>query len=147
MRSPYVAQTAAKLLVALALGAASQITPSDAATKCPSGQILRVSKGVCVPKDENLALVSKHAMKPRPADKEAALGSSNKVQDTLPSSRDGAGDRPSVSLADGDAPPAVEPQSMSSRAAQAVSSLTSPFGNLFVGAFHSTLSMGFSAAK
>src|SRR5437660_1048670 len=66
MRSPDAAIRASKLLILLAVGAAFCVSASEGAPRCPSGQILRVSKGVCVPKAENLALISKPAAKPKP---------------------------------------------------------------------------------
>src|SRR5438270_11922591 len=69
MRSSRAAQPAAKLLILLALSAVPQISVSEAATRCPSGQILRVSLGICVPKAQNLAILAKHGTnKPRPAE-------------------------------------------------------------------------------
>ena len=66
MRSPHPAGSSAKLLIFLVLGALPRISVGEAATKCPRGEILRVSKGVCVPKAENVELVRHATKQPNP---------------------------------------------------------------------------------
>ena len=146
MRSPRAVSTTAKILISLAIGAPFQIAPGTAATKCPSGQILRVSLGICVPKGQNLSLLSTHVAKPKPAKDPAT---SRAVPE---SGRDAAISRdrslpPAVEMAaQREAPPAAEPRPAPPPAQDNAAPLAS-FGNLFVGAFRSTMSMGASAFK
>jgi hypothetical protein len=142
MRFPRAVAATAKPLILLALGAFSPISSGEAATKCPSGQILRVSLGVCVAKQENLSLMSRHVA-PKPAAAKAApapqpaqnAGASAAAREAIPP----------VQVAGREVPPAAEQQPGSS--AQHESAPLSTFGSLFVGAFHSTMSMGAAAFR
>jgi hypothetical protein len=143
MRSSRAALPAAKLLVLLALCACPQISASEAATRCPSGQILRVSLGICVPKAENLAILAKHGTRTRQAtetDEDAGSASS------APKSAPGQTAKPeqreeSVEVAEQEAPrPAPRP-------APPAEPPMSPFGALFVGAFRSSIAAGMSAFR
>ncbi|MBV9392827.1 MAG: hypothetical protein JOZ84_00295 [Methylobacteriaceae bacterium] len=130
----------------LALGALAQ-SSSSAAARCPSGQILRVSQGICVPKAENLAILAKHGGKngkPAEAAEDAPPPTTPKaVRDEANSNTNET--RP-VEIAQHDAPAPLERRSSQSDASSSSSAL-SPFGALFVGAFHSTLSAGMSAFR
>jgi hypothetical protein len=148
MRSPGAAFPAAKLLILLVLGAFSQISSSAAATRCPSGQILRVSLGTCVPKAENLAILARYGTrkhKPAEAEEDAPRPPAAKPIEDKAAKPARADPRP-VETAQRDAPAAVE-QPSSQPEASSASSLLSPFGALFVGAFHSTVSTGMSAFR
>jgi hypothetical protein len=134
-------------LILLALGALPQTAASEAATRCPSGQILRVSLGICVPKAQNLAILAKHgtrSRKPADADEDARPAPTPKADPNEAANADRP-DRP-VEVAGHEAAPPVG-QSASRPAAPPESSLLSPFGALFVGAFHSSLSAGMSAFR
>jgi hypothetical protein len=147
MRSPRAALPAAKLLILLALGALPQISASEAATRCPSGQILRVSLGICVPKAQNLAILAKHGMRKRSsaeADEDAGPAPARKPDPNEVANADRL-DRP-LEVAGREAAPPVG-QSAPLPAAPPESSPLSPFGALFVGAFHSSLSAGMSAFR
>jgi hypothetical protein len=144
MRFPRAVAATAKSLIIFALGAFSPISSGEAATKCPSGQILRVSLGVCVPKQENLSLMSRHtAPKPKAAN-ESAAPAPEPDQDAA-ANADPRNATPPVQVADREVAPAAEQQPGSS--AQHESAPLSTFGSLFVGAFHSTMSMGAAAFK
>jgi hypothetical protein len=140
MRSPHAGAAAGKLLILLALGTASQISPA-AAARCPSGEILRVSLGVCVPKAQNLAILSKYAAKPRHGRTQAETAGPNSM-DSETAAGDRADEPPPVELAQRDAsPPAQKP------APEPTETPSSPFGSLFVGAFRSAVTTGLSAFK
>ena len=145
MRSSRAVPLAAKLLILLALGALPQMSASEAATRCPSGQILRVSLGTCVPKAENLGILAKYGTKKRkPAEAEEDAPpppAAKPVRDEAANSD--TTDEPPVKVAQHEAPAPLEQPSTSE--ASSSSSVLSPFGALFVGAFHSTLSAGMSA--
>jgi hypothetical protein len=147
MRSARAAFPAAKLLIFLALGALAQSSSSAAGTRCPSGQILRVSQGICVPKAENLAILAKHGStqgKPAERAEDAPPPPTPKaVRDEANSSTT---DAQPVEIAQHEEPASLEQPSSRSQAS-ASSSVLSPFGALFVGAFHSTLSAGMSAFR
>jgi hypothetical protein len=148
MLCPRVASPAAKILISLALVAPSQIAGGAAAPRCPSGQILRVSLGTCVPKAENLAILAKYGTKKgKPANTE---GEPSPPAAAKPDRGEAAKpDRPDeqrIEVARHDAPAPVE-QPASPPEASSVSQLLSPFGALFVGAFRSTLSTGLSGSK
>ena len=140
MRSPHAGAAAGKLLILLALGTASQIS-SAVAARCPSGQILRVSLGICVPKAENLAIVSKYAAKPRHAPTQAEKAAPHPAENETET-----GERveaaPPVEMARRDAPPAEQKP-----APEQPEAPSSPFGSLFVGAFRSAVTTGLSAFK
>src|SRR5437588_8881801 len=147
MRSSRAAQPAAKLLILLALSAFPQISVSEAATRCPSGQILRVSLGICVAKAENLAILAKHGTRTRKAteiDEDAGPASSAARpapgQTTKPEQAE-----ESVDVAEREVPRTAEPSA--SRPAAPAESPMSPFGALFVGAFHSSIAAGMSAFR
>lgn len=144
MRSPRAACAAAKYLILLALGALSQVSASDAATKCPSGQILRVSQGICVPKAQNLAILSKHGTtRARHGEDASAPVPTGPRQDEAASPK--SPNESPVEVAQRDMPQAqVQPTSHPAPQAEPASS---PFGSLFVGAFHSTVSAGLSAIR
>lgn len=144
MRCPHAVGSSAKLLIFLALSALTPMSPGEAATKCPRGEILRVSKHLCVPKAENFALVRHTREQPKsPAAEE------NPVAAATASSKPASGERRDLAavgqLAERDAPAPAE-QSEPTLASRAQSAL-SPFGQLFVGAFHSTISSGLSAFR
>jgi hypothetical protein len=139
MRFPRAVAATAKSLILIALGAFSPISSGAAATKCPSGQILRVSLGVCVPKQENLSLMSRHV-----APKAKAAPAPEPAQDAAASAEPREA-IPPVQVAGREVPPAAEQQPGSS--AQHESAPLSTFGSLFVGAFHSTMSMGAAAFR
>jgi hypothetical protein len=145
MWSPHAASAAAKLLILLTLGALTRISTSEAATKCPSGQILRVSLGICVPKAQNLEVLSKHG-----------AGKANPVEDTIrPATPPKSGEdealapdtseEPSIDIAQRATSPAAD-RPPAGPIPQAKPPPT-PFGSLFVGAFRSTLSTGLSAFR
>ena len=148
MRFPRAARPAAKLLVLLALGAISQSSPSEAARRCPSGQILRVSLGECVPKAANLAIMAKHgSRKSAAAD---GVKDAPRVRAPKPAQEEAASPTPAaeepVEIARDQAPsPAAE--IAPPRSPQPESSRVSPFGALFVGAFQSTVTTGRSAFR
>jgi hypothetical protein len=148
MRSARAAFPAAKLLIFLALGALAQSSSSAAGTRCPSGQILRVSQGICVPKAENLAILAKHGgQQGKPAERaeDAPPPTPKAVRDEANSSTTEA--QP-VEIAQHEQPaPLEQPSSRFEASASSSSSMLSPFGALFVGAFHSTLSAGMSAFR
>jgi hypothetical protein len=143
MRSPRAAFIAAKLLILLPLGSLVQV-PASAATKCPSGQILRVSQGVCVPKAENSALLRHGTKKPRAVEAAAPPPARKPIRDAAADAD--RPDRPSrLEVAQHETPaPASEPAPSPLARAQAT---LSPFGELFVGAFRSTVSTGLSAFR
>jgi hypothetical protein len=148
MRSPRAAFPAAKLLIFLGLGALAQISFSAAATRCPSGQILRVSQGICVPKAENLAILAKYGSKkrnPAEAEEDAPPHPATKPVRDEAANRETSDEQP-VEVAQHEAPAPVEQRSARSEPSSS-SSVLSPFGALFVGAFHSTLSAGMSAFR
>jgi hypothetical protein len=148
MRSSRAVLPVAKLLILLALGALPQISAGEAATRCPSGQILRVSLGVCVPKAQNLAILAKHGTKMhKPAEETDEDAGSAPMRKPDPNEAANA-DRPDgrVEVAGREAAPLVD-QSAPRPAAPPQSSPLSPFGALFVGAFHSSLSAGMSAFR
>jgi hypothetical protein len=148
MRSPRAASCAAKLLILLALGGLAQTSGSQAATKCPSGQILRVSLGICVPKAQNLAIMSKHDAKklqPAGAEEDTPSVKQARAPRDAAANADGSDKTRLVDVAERDTPPAQE-QAATSLAPQ-VEPPSSPFGSLFVGAFRSTLSAGLSAFR
>jgi hypothetical protein len=147
MRSSRAALTAAKLLILLALGALPQISASEAGTRCPSGQILRVSLGVCVPKAQNLAILAKHGTPKRKAtetDEDAGPASSAPRPAASEAAKAERREEP-VEVAQREAPRQAEP-SGPGPAAPAESPM-SPFGALFVGAFRSSISAGMSAFR
>jgi hypothetical protein len=150
MRFPWAASSAAKLLILLASASFLQISPSAAATKCPSGQILRVSLKTCVPKDQNLSVISKRvAGKQSPA--KDATGAADRIGAPQPVENAAAspaqrGTTPLVEVAERRIQ-TVEEQRPQASAAQDAAARLSAFGSLFVGAFHSTMSMGASAFK
>ncbi|MBV9065419.1 MAG: hypothetical protein JO004_06590 [Methylobacteriaceae bacterium] len=150
MRSPRAAFPAATLLASLAFGLViSQASSSAAAPRCPSGQILRVSRGVCVPKAQNLALMARHGTKKRkPADVEDEVSSPvppKPAREKAAKSSDRP-DEKSADVAQGEAPaPPVPPSPPAEEST--TSRLLSPFGALFVGAFRSTLSTGMAAFR
>jgi hypothetical protein len=144
MRSPHAARSSAKLLIFLVLGALPQISVGEAATKCPRGEILRVSKGVCVPKAENVELVRHATKQPNPPATEKNPLPVSEVSPNV-TSVERSDPATSVALAEREAPAPAE-QSEPSLASRAKSAL-SPFGQLFVGAFHSTVSSGLSAFR
>lgn len=147
MRSSRAALPAAKLLVLLALCASPQISASEAASRCPSGQILRVSLGICVQKAENLAILAKQGTRTRKAtetDEEARPASSAARPAPGQTAKPEESDEP-VEVAKQEAPRPAEPSPPHS-AAPAESPL-SPFGALFVGAFRSSISASISAFK
>ncbi len=136
--------SAGKFLILLALCAGFQIPPAHAARKCPSGQILRVSLGICVAKEQNLSVLQQHARKPaKRVDNDLATPASeqpapNESADLVALAPRHAADRQTSAAAEKpDAAPASQP----------ASSPLSPFGQLFVGAFHSTVSAGLSAFR
>ena len=147
MRSPRAALPAAKLLILLALSAFPQISATEAATRCPSGQILRVSLGICVPKAQNLAILAKHGTmkrKAREADEDAEPASSAPRPAASEAAKPERREEP-VEVAEREAPRPAEP-SAPGPAAPAESPM-SPFGALFVGAFRSSISAGMSAFR
>src|SRR3954453_19102219 len=153
MRFPRAARPAAKLLILLALGAISQSSPSEAARRCPLGQILRVSLGTCVPKAQNLAIMAKHgARKSQPADAEedappAPTRKPAREEAASPAraSPAHASEAP-VEIARDEAPSPAE-QKAPQPSPQPETSRVSPFGVLFVGAFHSMVTTGRSAFR
>jgi len=147
MRSSRAAQPAAKLLILLALSAFPQISATEAATRCPSGQILRVSLGICVPKAQNLAILAKHGTTKRKAtetDEDAGPASSAPRPAASEAAKPERREEP-VEVAEREAPRPAEP-SAPGPAAPAESPM-SPFGALFVGAFRSSISAGMSAFR
>ena len=147
MRSPRAALPAAKFLVLLAFCAIFQSSPSEAARRCPSGQILRVSRGTCVPKAENLGLMAKHgSRKGRAAESQddapqdsvrkptADAAASPALTEEVPAEKVARDEPPSPGVQD-TPPPSPKPESPR----------LSPFGALFVGAFRSTVTTGRSA--
>jgi hypothetical protein len=146
MQFPRAVPATVKSLILLALGAFSPISSGEAATKCPSGQILRVSLGTCVPKQENLSLMSRHiAPKPTAAKEYAAPAPAPEPAQDAAASADPRAAIPPVQVAGREVPRAAEQQPGSS--AQHESAPLSTFGSLFVGAFHSTMSMGAAAFR
>lgn len=148
MLCPRVAFPAAKILISLALVAPSQIAGSAAAPRCPSGQILRVSLGTCVPKAENLAILAKYGTKkgkPAKSEEEEAPPAAANL-DRAEAAKPDRQDEQAIEVARHEAPAPVE-QPSSRREASSASQLLSPFGALFVGAFRSTLSTGLSGFK
>jgi hypothetical protein len=146
MRSPHAAFPAAKLLILLALGALSQISSIAAATRCPSGQILRVSLGICVPKAENLGILAKYGTKrrkPAEAEEDSPPPPAAKPARDEAANPDTTDEQP-LEMAQHEAPAPVD-QPSTGPEAPSTSSVLSPFGALFVGAFHGTLSTGMSA--
>jgi hypothetical protein len=141
MRSSHAISTAGKLLILLMLGTASQTASGVAAPRCPSGEILRVSLGVCVPKAQNLAILSKYAAKPKHARTEAEIAAPN-AMDGETATGDRADERPPVEMAQRDAPPPAQKP-----APEPAETPSSPFGSLFVGAFRSAVTTGLSAFK
>jgi hypothetical protein len=98
--------------------------------------------GICVPKAENLAIMSKHTSKPRHGDAQAEKTAPH------PEESEAAGaDRPDktpppIEMARRDAaPPPDKP------APEQTEAPSSPFGSLFVGAFRSAVTTGLSAFK
>lgn len=147
MEFPRVVAPTAKFLILIALGALSPTSFSEAATKCPSGQILRVSRGICVPKRENLSLMSKHVETKPKATKQSAAGARAPEPALDAASKGGERDVTSpVQVADRDGPPPAEARETPSPA-QHDSAPFAAFGSLFVGAFRSTMSMGAAAFK
>jgi hypothetical protein len=129
------------ILISLALWTISQTSAAVAATRCPSGQILRVSLGVCVPKAENLAILSKHTARPKRGDAPAERAAPDRAEGEAATAdrRDGT---PPVEVAQGEArPPEQKP------APEPAEAPSSPFGSLFVGAFRSAVTTGLSAFK
>jgi hypothetical protein len=148
MRSSRAVPLAAKFLILLALGALAQMSAGEAATRCPSGRILRVSLGVCVPKAQNLAILAKHGTttrKPAEETDENAGPAPTRKPDPNETANADRPDKP-VEVAGREAAAPVG-QSTSRPAAPPESSPLSPFGALFVGAFHSSLSAGMSAFR
>lgn len=147
MRCRRAAVPAANFLILLALGALAQSSSSAAAARCPSGQILRVSQGVCVPKAENLAILAKHGgKKSKPAEAEEDAPSRPAPKAVRDEANSNTSDAQSVEVAQHEAPAPLEQRSAGSEASSS-SSVLSPFGALFVGAFHSSLSAGMSAFR
>jgi hypothetical protein len=145
MRSPRAASAAAKLLIFLALGALAPMSASEAATKCPSGQILRVSLGVCVPKAQNLAILSRHGSRnAKPAQETARLPAGPKQGQDAMANSDELGE-PSVDVAQRETLPSADQPAP--RPSPQAGQVSSPFGSLFVGAFRSTVSAGLSAFR
>ena len=146
MWSSRAAQPAAKLLILLALGALPQISASEAATRCPSGQILRVSLGVCVPKAQNLAILAKHGTnKPRPAEAGEDAGPASSAKPAPSGAAEPDRPQEPVEVAQHEAPRQAEP--FGPGPAAPAESPMSPFGALFVGAFRSSISAGMSALR
>lgn len=141
MQSPHAAAAAGKLLILLALGTASQISSGVAAPRCPSGQMLRVSLGTCVPKAENLAILSKYAAKPRHARTQAETAAPKPAENET-ATGERVQEAPPVELAARDAPRPEQKAAPEQSEAPA-----SPFGSLFVGAFRSAVTTGLSAFK
>jgi hypothetical protein len=141
MRSPHAGAAAGKLLILLALGTASQISPA-AAARCPSGEILRVSLGVCVPKAQNLAILSKYAAKPRHGRTQAETAAPNPMDSETTTDDRADEPPPPVEMAQRDAPPPAQKP-----APKPAETSSSPFGSLFVGAFRSAVTTGLSAFK
>jgi hypothetical protein len=148
MRSPHAASIAAKLLICVALGSVLPMSAADAATKCPSGEILRVSLGVCVSKEHNRSLMTKHEpKKPKLVNQRVAPSSAPEPAGDSAASLGGRRARsPLIEVAERGSPPVAEQHPSAAPAPDNTSAL-SAFGSLFVGAFHSTMSMGQSAFK
>jgi hypothetical protein len=152
MRSPYMASAAPTFLVFLALGAPSLCSTADAAPRCPLGQILRVSKGVCVPKSQNLALLRHYSKRKLPVEEPeadaptpAAAPVAKRARSEPVIAERAPDERPPVKVAQREtapAEPAAPPAAATPRPEPA-----SPFGSLYVGAFRSTLKTGFSVSK
>jgi hypothetical protein len=144
MRFPRAASAAAKLLILLALGELAPTSASEAATKCPLGQILRVSLGVCVPKAQNLAILSRHGSRNAEPVQETLRRPAvpKQGQDAMTNS-DELGE-PSVEVAQRETLPSADQPAPRPPPAERASS---PFGALFVGAFRSTVSAGLSAFR
>jgi hypothetical protein len=135
----------AKSLILLVLCAGLQVSPAPAARKCPSGEILRVSLGICVPKEQNLSLLQQHPRKAaKPIDDLASPPSEKPAADNRADLVPPAA--PTVDIA-GDEARAAADKAGAAPTSQAQSSPLSPFGQLFVGAFHSTVSAGLSAFR
>jgi hypothetical protein len=141
MRSSHAAAMVGNILVSFALGTISQTSAAGAATRCPSGQILRVSLGVCVPKAENLAILSRHTVRSKRGDAPAEKADPDRAESeaATPDRRDGT---PPVEVAQRQArPPEQKP------APEPAEAPSSPFGSLFVGAFRSAVTTGLSAFR
>jgi hypothetical protein len=144
MRFPRAASAAAKLLIFLAFGALAPISASEAATKCPLGQILRVSLGVCVPKAQNLAILSRHGSSAKPVQETVRRPAVPKQGQDGMTNSDELGE-PSVDVAQRETLPSADQPA--ARPPPQAEQASSPFGSLFVGAFRSTVSAGLSAFK
>jgi hypothetical protein len=140
MRSPEAGAAAGKMLMLLMLCTASHT--AVAAPRCPSGQILRVSLGICVPKAENLAIMSKHTAKPRRGDAQAEKTAPNAEEREAASADRPDETPPPVEMARRDAPPPADKP-----VPEQTEAPSSPFGSLFVGAFRSAVTTGLSAFK
>jgi hypothetical protein len=145
MRSPRAACAAAKYLILLPLCVLPQISASEAATKCPSGQIRRVSLGICVPKAQNLAILSRRGpIRADPGEDAVAPARAAKPRHEKVTT-DQADESPPVDVAERDAPLAQDQPA--SRPTPPAEPASSPFGSLFVGAFRSTVNAGLSAFR
>ena len=141
MRSSHAVAMVCNILISLTLWTISQTSAAGAATRCPSGQILRVSLGVCVPKAENLAILSRHTVRSKRGDAPAEKA---------------APDRAESEAATADRRDATQPVEVAQREARApeqkpapqpAEAASSPFGSLFVGAFRGAVTTGLSAFK
>jgi hypothetical protein len=132
------------LVIFLALGALAPISGSEAATKCPLGQILRVSLGVCVPKAQNLAILSRHGSSAKPGQEAVRHPAVPKQGQDAMTNSDELGE-PSVDVAQRETLPSADQPAP--RPPPQAEQASSPFGSLFVGAFRSTVSAGLSAFK
>ena len=134
-------KTPAKSLVLLLLCAGFDMSPAQAARKCPSGQILRVSLGICVPKEQNLSVVRQHSQPTKQAEDVVSAPSKKPAEKDVANA---GSPPPTAERADHESVAATDKLSA---AAESKSSPLSPFGQLFVGAFHSTVSTGLSAFR
>jgi hypothetical protein len=147
MRSPRAVSATAKLLILLTIAGLAPIAAGEAATKCPSGQILRVTLGTCVSKEQNLSLLSQHVAKKPTATKDAvAPGPAPEPAEDAAASANQGGAIPLVEVAERETRSAAE-QPQPVPPAQHNSAPLAAFGSLFVGAFRSSMNMGASAFK
>jgi len=147
MRSPRAVCPTAKLLIFLAFSGVSAILSGEAGGGGPSGQILRVSLHVCVPKSENRSFMSKHVAKKPQAAKES--GAASPAPEPAEGAAASASERdvtPPVRVANREGPPAADLRQKAAPAEHDSAPLAA-FGSLFVGAFHSTMTMGAAAFK
>jgi hypothetical protein len=153
MRFPFAA-SAATTLALLTLGTFPEMSGADAAPRCPLGQILRVSKGVCVPKSQNLALLRRYSKRKQPVVDEAESEAppppapapvAKRVRSEPASAERAVDERPQVKVAQRETAFSEEPAPPAAAPTQPAPA--SPFGSLYVGAFRSTLTTGFSVGK